>query len=40
MPVDFRCLASALARAGLQTAEVRKIFAENALRVLCGGAAE
>jgi len=36
----FPVLASALARAGLETAEVRKIFAENALRVLCGGAAE
>ncbi len=29
-------LASALARAGLEASEVRKIFAENALRVLCG----
>jgi microsomal dipeptidase-like Zn-dependent dipeptidase len=30
-------LAAALVRAGLSTADVRKIFAENALRVLCGG---
>ena len=37
---QFPVLASALARAGLETAEVRKIFAENALRVLCGGATE
>ena len=33
----FPVLASALVRAGLSTADVRKIFAENALRVLCGG---
>jgi len=33
----FPMLASALERAGFSTAEVRKIFAENALRVLCGG---
>jgi len=33
----FPVLASALARAGFSTAEVRKIFAENALRVLCRG---
>ncbi|HEY3256982.1 MAG TPA: membrane dipeptidase [Polyangiaceae bacterium] len=32
----FPELASALARAGFEIAEVRKIFAENALRVLCG----
>ncbi|HEY0463146.1 MAG TPA: membrane dipeptidase [Polyangiaceae bacterium] len=34
----FPALASALVRAGLTDAEVRKIFADNALRVLCGGA--
>jgi membrane dipeptidase len=33
----FPVLAAALVRAGLSTADVRKIFAENALRVLCGG---
>ena len=32
----FPRLASALAQAGFTPAEVRKIFAENALRVLCG----
>lgn len=32
----FPVLASALERAGFSAAEVRKIFAENALRVLCG----
>ena len=32
----FPELAAALAQAGLSTSEVRKIFAENALRVLCG----
>ena len=36
----FPELASALARAGLSASEVRKIFAENALRILCGGAAD
>jgi membrane dipeptidase len=32
----FPVLASALTRAGFSAADVRKIFAENALRVLCG----
>ena len=36
----FPELAAALARAGLEAAEVRKIFAENALRVLCGKASD
>jgi len=36
----FPELASALVQAGLEPSEVRKIFAENALRVLCGGNAE
>ena len=36
----FPELAAALAQAGFKTAEVRKIFAENALRVLCGESAE
>jgi membrane dipeptidase len=36
----FPELASALARAGLHASEVRKIFAENALRVLCGASTE
>ena len=36
----FPELAAALLRAGLDAAEVRKIFAENALRVLCGGAGD
>jgi membrane dipeptidase len=36
----FPELASALTKAGLDAAEVRKIFAENALRVLCGASAE
>lgn len=36
----FPELASALARAGLEAAEVRKIFAQNALRVLCGESAD
>lgn len=33
---QFPVLASALARAGFSNLDVRKIFAENALRVLCG----
>ncbi|MEI9947631.1 MAG: membrane dipeptidase [Pseudomonadota bacterium] len=36
----FPELAAALAQAGFKAAEVRKIFAENALRVLCGRGAE
>jgi membrane dipeptidase len=36
----FPELARALAKAGLQSSEVRKIFADNALRVLCGESAE
>ena len=32
----FPALALALAQAGLDASDVRKIFAENALRVLCG----
>jgi len=36
----FPELAAALARAGLKASEVRKIFALNALRVLCGERAE
>jgi membrane dipeptidase len=36
----FPVLASALARAGFGAADVRKIFADNALRVLCGGHGE
>jgi len=36
----YPALASALAKAGLKAAEVRKIFADNALRVLCGASAE
>lgn len=35
----FPELASALVRAGFEISEVRKIFAENALRVLCGAVA-
>ena len=33
----FPVLAAALTRVGFSTADVRRIFAENALRVLCGG---
>jgi membrane dipeptidase len=36
----FPELAAALTRAGLDASEVRKIFADNALRVLCGESAE
>ena len=36
----FQELAAALAQAGLKASEVRKIFAGNALRVLCGESAE
>ncbi len=36
----FPELAAALAQAGFKAAEVRKIFSENALRVLCGRGAE